>query len=252
MTPPCEYLEWDSNFFQERIARITELPLTARRLESILAWRHRNRIRCLYLLLPSTDARSIKLAEENGFHLADTRITLTHEDRTLPTPPDSVGDLSVRVARAEDLPALKAIACRAHSDSRFYADRHFKRSRCSDLYKAWIEKSLAVKDGVVLVAEHAGACQGYVACQQGRDKGQVALIGVASSFRSKGIGSLLMQHALAWCRRQNLTTVTLVTQGRNLKALRFYQRCGFRITNLEYWYHGWYPVAPSGTPRGVR
>jgi ribosomal protein S18 acetylase RimI-like enzyme len=33
--------------------------------------------------------------------------------------------------------------------------------------------------------------------------------------------------------------VEVVTQGRNVRAIRFYQRAGFTVSDVGLWYHWW-------------
>ncbi|MGR8930055.1 MAG: GNAT family N-acetyltransferase [Gammaproteobacteria bacterium] len=60
--------------------------------------------------------------------------------------------------------------------------------------------------------------------------GRVALLEdmvVAANHRGVGIGSQLIEHALAFARRHSCRRVTLLTDADNLSAQRFYRRHGF-------------------------
>ena len=49
------------------------------------------------------------------------------------------------------------------------------------------------------------------------------------------------QDAVAWrCAERGLSDVTVVTQGRNVPALRTFESCGFRTTDVGLWFHKWY------------
>ena len=50
---------------------------------------------------------------------------------------------------------------------------------------------------------------------------------VAPPARGKGVGSLLLQHAIAQAKAQGCKRVTLLTDGDNEEAKRFYQAQGF-------------------------
>jgi hypothetical protein len=41
--------------------------------------------------------------------------------------------------------------------------------------------------------------------------------------------------------------VNVVTQGRNSKAQRLYERCGFLTRSVQLWYHRWF--MPRGATR---
>jgi GNAT superfamily N-acetyltransferase len=55
---------------------------------------------------------------------------------------------------------------------------------------------------------------------------------VASAMRGKGVGSALLEHAVAWARREGLTRLTLLTDRRNEQAQRLYARNGFVLSQM--------------------
>src|ERR1700683_1317326 len=121
---PCEFLEWDSQFFGRRIARLTEHRLTANSVAAARRWCRTNQIDCLYFLADSNDAETVMLAQINAFQLVDIRLTL---ERSLsggigPAP-------AVRPFQPAHAAPLRAIARVSHRDSRFYHDAHFARQR---------------------------------------------------------------------------------------------------------------------------
>jgi len=50
---------------------------------------------------------------------------------------------------------------------------------------------------------------------------------VDPSYRSRGVGSLLLREAAALARSEGLARITLLTDGDNLRAHAFYERNGF-------------------------
>ena len=71
---------------------------------------------------------------------------------------------TIRLAREEDLPALREIARNTHRDTRFYFDGHFDRDKCDQLYETWIENSFRGFAQAILVAEVANAPAAYLTC----------------------------------------------------------------------------------------
>jgi len=151
----------------------------------------------------------------------------------------------VRPATAADLPRLRRIAAASHRDSRFYHDRHFDRRRCDALYAGWIETSCADPAGVVLVAaaaDPAGPPAGYVTGTIGEDgAGRIGLFAVAADARGRGVGGALIAAVLDWFAGRGADPVSVVTQGRNVRAQRLYQRFGMRTRSVELWFHRWWP-----------
>ncbi len=77
--------------------------------------------------------------------------------------------------------------------------------------------------------------------------GRIGLVGVATHNRGRGIGTQLVLRALDWFAGQDVETVTVVTQGRNIGAQSLYQRCGFIIQSHQLWYHKWYRLPDLAT-----
>jgi len=237
----CRYLEWDSDFFGRRIARLTPESFTARGLSAAVRWCNEQSIDCLYALINLDHLRSLHLCESQSFHFVDLRVTLDQhlERKAIRAGRPRAG--RIRPARPDDLPALKAIAGTIHRDSRFFQDVRFSRSRCRRLYEVWIEKSCMGDADVVLVPEWKGRPVGYSACVlQRRGKGQLSLFGIAPSAQRRGLGGQLLAESLNWFEAHGVSQVSVVTQGRNIPSQRLYQRYGFRTSSVQGWYHRWF------------
>jgi dTDP-4-amino-4,6-dideoxy-D-galactose acyltransferase len=232
---PCDYLKWDSDFFGRRIGRVHG-RFSPGDIGRILEWCEIERIDCLYLLAASDDAQAVAVAEKHGFHLVDIRITL--EVALEPISKEAGGTL--RLARPSDLEALKQIGSSSFRDSRFYYDPRFEKTRCDDLYATWIEESCKLAADFVLVAEDEGQPAGFVTCHAGPgDAGSIGLIAVSAAHQSRGLGRRLVTSALHSFHQRGLRFATVVTQGRNIRSQRLYQKCGFVSRSVELWYHRW-------------
>lgn len=234
----CTYLDWDSEFFSHRIARANRRRLNDSALNELLTWCVANRIECLYLLADSYDSQTARLAETNEFLLADVRMTFERMlGEMTPLMPTSV---IVRLAREQDLGALRAIAQTGHRDTRFYFDRHFDRAKCDLLYESWIENSFRGFAEAVLVAEVDGSPVGYITGHHRGDEAQIGLMGVAEGHQGAGLGSILVKHFLSWAAKEGAVRANVTTQGRNVRAQRLYQRAGFVTSSCQLWYHRWF------------
>jgi ribosomal protein S18 acetylase RimI-like enzyme len=232
----CQYLTWDSDFFSCRIGRILPSRLTATTAESALRWCEEEHIDCLYFLADSDDMQTTLTAERVGFALVDIRLTLEHPLTQLPDSEHS----SIRPHRAEDIPYLKAIARASHTDTRFFFDTHFNPEDSARLYEIWIEKSCNGDAQQVLVWEHEGRAAAYITCHlDAKQEGKIGLVGVDEAVQGRGVGGALIQSALAWFRAQDTQRLTVVTQGRNIRAQRLYMRQSFITHSLQLWYHLW-------------
>ena len=239
----CRYLDWDSSFFGFRIARVNTDVLSPINIEEIMAWCKQHEIDCLYFLASSSDAVSTRLAEDHGFHLVDVRVTLDRPINSQLPEVNSMGKATIRLARMDDLFALRAIAEKSFLDTRFYFAPHFPRHLCDSLYETWIEVSFSGFANAVLVAEAVGELAGFITCKLRNPlEGEIGLFGVEPSWQGMGIGVALVNAALSWFANHQVERSSVVTQGRNIHAQRCFQRCGYLTSSTQFWYHKWFEV----------
>lgn len=235
--PLCSFLEWDSNFFARRIARLNAPRLDGETVAQAMRWCDEKRIECLYFLAESDHAETRRLADANGFRFVDERVTYS---RALTAAERRETQSAIRFAREDDLKRLRSIASKSHQDSRFYFDGHFDRAQCDLLYETWIENSFRGFAQAVLVADWEGAPAAYLTCHQQGAESQIGLVGVSADSQGKGLGSALVRAFLAWSRERGAGQAKVVTQGRNVAAHRLYQKNGFALSSAQLWYHRWF------------
>ena len=244
----CRLLEWDTNFFRRRIARIIPSQLTTEDIAKIQKWSQANLVDCLYFACDASDENSARVAEENQFRLTDVRITF--ELTKFPVTSNKiVSEREIRRAKSEDVLQLKEIARRSHLDSRYYFDSNFPRELCDRLYEVWIERSCNGYADAVFVAELDSKVCGYITCHlKEHSEGQIGLIALDESAQGKGLGQKLFTATLDFFQSRNIERITVVTQGRNIRAQRFYQRSDFVSCSLELYYHWWINSPKSELP----
>jgi dTDP-4-amino-4,6-dideoxy-D-galactose acyltransferase len=234
---PLKVLEWDSQFFGQRIARLESARLDEDAAGEIDRWCAREEIDCLTFLADPQDPLTPRYCTAGGFSLVDVRVTLDRP-ATSPAPPAPPTPLArIRPSREEDIPDLRAMARVNHRGSRFYYDGGFAFDRCDELYATWIEKSCRGYADFVLVATVDSRPAGYLSCHMKGDIGQIGLVGVGTVHQGIGMGHLLVQESLLWFASRSANRVEVVTQGRNISAQRLYQGLGFRTRSLGLWFH---------------
>lgn len=88
----------------------------------------------------------------------------------------------------------------------------------------------AAEGQALYVAREAGVLRGYVLVARAwNNYAQIEDIAVDRDARRLGVGSRLMQAALAWARTERLPGVRLETQANNVQACRFYAGLGFSL-----------------------
>jgi dTDP-4-amino-4,6-dideoxy-D-galactose acyltransferase len=231
-------LDWDSQFFGRSIARIDSVNLTPSLLTSANHWAAQNQIDCFYYLCPAEDTASARTAGEDGFTCVDIRYTLGLK---IPASWLNLNVPAIRTAREADIPVLRTIAGQSHTDSRFYADLHFDRQKCSELYQTWIEKSCHGYEDVVWVWEEDHQAVGYVTGKiTGGGKGEIGLVAVDPRWQGKGIGKHLVHRTIGWFQENGAQHISVITQGRNIPAQVLYQKSGFISECMQLWYHKWF------------
>lgn len=238
MTEPCHFLEWDSQFFTRRIARVEGNHLSTENLERIFSWCRQEEIECLYFLCASDDASSVSLAESAGFHQVDVKVEFNWKAEEIkhdPTP-------FIREYEENDLTTIQNIAGQVYTKTRFSLDRNFDQNRVAEFYKEWATENCRNKSHKVFVATYGSDILGFITCQNENTCtiGRIGLLALKESAQGKGYGQQLVQAAKHHFFLSNRTEVRVVTQARNISAQRIYQACGFRTFNVGLWYHKWF------------
>ena len=138
-----------------------------------------------------------------------------------------IGDLVLRVASRDDLPAVLEIERRSFSHP-WSLDAFVDETRNSHsrLLLLWHEES----ERPVLVGY---LCRWIVA-------GELQILNVAThpDWRRRGIGRLLVEAALDEARDESITRVTLEVRRYNTPAIALYERLGFRRVGERRNYYG--------------
>ncbi len=105
-----------------------------------------------------------------------------------------------------------------------------------DLGTLWVART---NDGV--------AVGHLLAVARGEDTWEVVSTAVAEHARGHGVGRALLERAVETARAEGASRVVLATATADVGNLRFYQRCGFRMTHVVPDAFG----ADQGYPPGI-
>lgn len=153
-------------------------------------------------------------------------------------------DITIRRATADDLDALGRLGlAMMQTHCAFDAHRYIPASADAEAtYRAFLEPFLTTDDARVLVAEgKSGEILGYVyvgieppAFKELRDvAGFVHDVIVADGARGRGVGTRLLDAAIAWLAERGVPRAILWTAEQNTGAQRLFARHGFRRTMIE-------------------
>lgn len=237
--PPVQKLPWDSEHFGFPVGRYVAEWMDEAAAAAAVQHARASGLRCMYFLTGADQTDSIAAAQRHGFRVVDVRLTL-EQVGSWPQPVMALTAGAVlRSAETGDRAALDALARESFTDSRFYADPGFPRAKAGELYARWLQRDLELDPDGVIVAQIGREVAGFISTRMGPTAGQISLIAVDEHFRAAGLGGALVAAALERLRGQGAAMVSVVTQARNLGALRMYERAGFRTQRVDLWFHYW-------------
>nr|WP_239534712.1 GNAT family N-acetyltransferase [Solibacillus kalamii] len=65
---------------------------------------------------------------------------------------------------------------------------------------------------------------------------EIVNVAVAENYQGKGIGKLLVSHAIRVAKTQGYKTIEIGTGNSSIGQLALYQKCGFRIVSVDHNY----------------
>lgn len=230
-------LPWDTEFFGAKIARARVRVLTPGNARSLLRECRDEGVQCVYFETPAAKSASIALAEANGFLLVDVRVLLARGlDGSIPSVDAGV---AIDGAGPADVAPLRAMARAASRVSRYHHDPRFRR-HAARLYDVWVTKACRGAPDSVLVARQGRQAIGFLTTRISGIDGKIDLVAVSPRARGRDVGAALVVAALERLKRAGMKRVEVLTQGRNVTALRLYEKAGFRVAEVSLFYHRWF------------
>lgn len=235
-----QILDWDSDFFEFRVAKIIPSQLNMRELNNVLEQLRSDCITLAYWASDPDDDESQLAAKSADIFLADEKVTYVRDISTF--------DIS-SVARDETIEAycgtsvnadLVSLALQSGLYSRFRVDPKIPAHKFEQLYEQWIEKSVNKTIAeTVLIKKSGNMIVGMITAGFKNNRGDIGLIAVDESARGMKIGEKLVNAALHWSVAKGHKTVQVVTQGANRAACILYEKCGYHTEKIENVYHIW-------------
>ncbi|OQX96938.1 MAG: hypothetical protein B6I24_10435 [Bacteroidetes bacterium 4572_128] len=231
------FLEWDSNFFQKKIAKITDINnLLNEEVNEILEILKSKKYNLVYFFSKKERNSFDKILKKYNGKILDKKVTYL---KTM-SKRDILSSEIVKYKLNYPTNDLIKLAIDAGIYSRFNIDENIKKYKFEELYKNWIinsvNKSIA-KD--VLVYNYKNKIIAMVTLGEKNNIADIGIIAVNENFRGKGIGKKLILSAENWAIENNFKKLQVVTQKDNINACKFYENSGYKISKTEYIYHFW-------------
>lgn len=135
---------------------------------------------------------------------------------------------------------LIELAQLAGSLGRFGNDENIPAEKYYELFKNWIINSVNKKLATdVLVYRVNGKIIGFITIKVDGKKGSSPLLAVNRDYEGIGVSFALMRAAETVLVKHGCTSVMSGTQDLNQKALKVFERYGFKFQKIEYVYHLW-------------
>ncbi len=235
-----QILDIDSEIFGFPVAKILPAKLGRRELGQVIDILRREGVRLAFWSSDPEDAESQRAARLFQGFLSDKKVTYIADTAGNPAAaPDIDGDIE---AYTDTLPCpeLESLACQIGKNSRFGADPRIPETVCFAMYRRWIRNSVNRQlADAVLVVRQAYKIVGMVTLGKKNGRGDIGLFAVDPAMRRKNLGISLVHAAGEWTRRKGLRYAQVVTQRKNVAACRLYEKCGYRMEKMEFFYHFW-------------
>ena len=145
-----------------------------------------------------------------------------------------MNDVSLRLYRPDDLEPIKRLTVESFGGVTIEENVEMALGTLSGHDWRWrkarhIDEDVAANPAGIFVAESQGRFVGYITKRVDREagKGRIPNLAVVEDFRGRGLGRLLIEHALDYFRSQSLSFAVIETMAQNPIGQHLYPACGF-------------------------
>lgn len=229
-------MDWDSNFFGYKVAKIYKNFINEKNyLESMQALRDSEVEFAQY-------TSEVELSSEishNPYYslkLVVSRVPIIKKMENIYSFHKNIEIYNKEYPEKE----LIELAQLAGSQGRFGNDENIPTEKYYELFKNWIINSVNKKLATnVLVYRVNGKIIGFITINVDGEKGSAPLLAVNREHEGFGVSFALMRAAETVLVKHGCTSVMSGTQDLNKKALKVFERYGFKFQKKEYVYHLW-------------
>lgn len=238
MTTKFQFLDWDSNFFGFKVAKVSSSLTNEDEFHSLEQLLKENNVRLVYLFVEPGTKMDTLLQSKDVF-LADEKVTYS---KTINLKSDIIVDENIQLNDEKQVSEkMLEIAIQTSEYSRFRIDEKLPQNSFKELYFKWIQNAVNDKEnGKLFVYKDEDTLKGLIYLKEINEKiGSISLIGVDQGYRGEQIGSKLIHQCDAYFKSIYKEEVQVVTQKANELACRFYEKNGFIVKDVTNVYHWW-------------
>jgi dTDP-4-amino-4,6-dideoxy-D-galactose acyltransferase len=233
-------LDWDSSFFKYKVAMLRQPLYNYNELSNALQNLKSEQVKLVYW----SPENQNNIDEENVISLGGKLVDIKTVYR-INLDGKSLDDFKrdEKVKEYSDVivhPDLLTLAYESGIWSRYKVDENIGNQKFEELYKIWMEQSVAKKIAKTILVTHKGTrLTGMITLGEKEGIGNIGLVAVNAEQRGKGLGFALFQEMFRWFIQHGYKIITVVTQEANVSACRFYEKCGFEKLSAQRFYHFW-------------
>ncbi len=234
-----QLLDWDTQILGVPTAKIIPARLTVEKLNETLQELKKQKVALVYWASDSLDQASQQAAAELNGTLTDQKVTYYIDLHNFVK---DQFDLSAIESYTEELPNddLKQLAMSIGVLSRFGKDSKISYEQLEKVYTTWLENSTKRKiaEEVLVIRKHDKII-GMTTLAEKNKRGDIGLLAVDPDNRGQQLGMTLVRASQRWCVESGHQFGQVVTQKDNIGACKLYEKCGYKIDTIEYFYHFW-------------
>jgi len=225
-------LEWLSDFFGLNCGEVVSPSKSMTIDEKDLRYYHFLQGKCL-----DRDKPSKCWFEKNDFYFEDSR--LTFEKKIEKVPDTAFEDIRILTATETESHAIETLAKNVMAEhSRFINLVGEEKTR--EFYATWIKNAIMSDfDHICFYTSiRKDHITGFITLRFVENrKAIIGLLGVERAFWGRGVAKKLLQYSENYLLQKGFNTLEVATEGRNGRAIQFYNNYGFHLVNTEYWYY---------------
>lgn len=224
-------LDWDSAFFQLRIAKaVVALEDDVAELRG-----QAEELRSQYDLIYIFSEPGLEMPFEQAV-LVDKKAIFTLNDPGCFEPDPHIESWE----SSEGAEPLVPLALVSGKYSRFKLDSRLPAGSYERLYTRWIEqsvsKAIATEVFCYMIDRQP---RGLLTLDRRNDRNVIGLVAVDEEFQHQGIGRALVKHAVSYVNTCQGKHLSVATQLDNEPACQLYSKCGFSLESVTKIWHWW-------------
>lgn len=236
MTGGYKILKWDTDFFGYKVAEITKNFITQ---ENYVGFMQTLKDSGIAFAQYTSEVELSSEITQNPYYLFKLVVSRVPIIKKM----ENIYNFHENIELYDkDYPEKELIdlAQLAGSQGRFGNDQNIPAEKYYELFKNWIINSVNKKLATdVLVYRVNRKIVGFITIKVDGEKGSAPLLAVDRNYEGTGVSFALMRAAETQLVKYGCASVMSGTQDLNQKALKVFERYGFKFEKTEYIYHLW-------------